>query len=506
LHHVCPTSPVTLSVLERINGLPLSLSPEAEARLEKSVAFLERCLQENTTPIYGVNTGFGALCNTVIPPNELSALQHNLLLSHACGTGDFVPLPIIKLMLLLKAQSLVLGYSAVRKETVERLLFFYNSGLLPVVYTQGSLGASGDLAPLAHLCLPLIGQGQFWVDGKIEPAAAVYARLRLQPLQLGPKEGLALLNGAQFMLAYGFEILLQLSRLEKWADLIAALSLDAFACRTEPFEALLHQIRPYKGQQETAKRIRTFRRGSAIASGPHSQVQDPYSFRCIPQVHGAAKEAFDWARAILETEAASVSDNPSVFPEEGKILSGGNFHGQPLALALDTLAMAMTYLGGISERRIYQLLSGARSLPPFLSPNPGLYSGFMILQYTAAALVNQNQQLCYPSSVASIPSSNGQEDYVSMGANSATKAYTILENLKTILAIELMHASQALYFRSSLKTSPALEEILQSFREKCPVATADRIFAHDIELAKNFLNDYPIKDWLAQKIDSGDNR
>jgi histidine ammonia-lyase len=501
-YYICPTRPVTLRALERLSGFPLALSPEAEAKLEKSVAFLERRLRETTVPIYGVNTGFGALCNTIIPKNELSALQHNLLLSHACGTGDFVPLPVVKLMLLLKAQSLALGYSAVRKEVVQRLIAFYNLDILPVVYTQGSLGASGDLAPLAHLCLPLIGEGQLWVNGKIEPTAAVYAGLNLEPLQLEPKEGLALLNGTQFMLAYGFELLIQLRRLEKWADLIASLSLEAFACRTEPFEAVLHQIRPHKGQQETAKRIRAFRSGSVIANGPHLQVQDPYSFRCIPQVHGAFKDAFYWATAIFETEAASVSDNPSIFPEEDKILSGGNFHGQPLALALDTLAMAMTYLGGIAERRIYQLLSGARSLPPFLSSNPGLHSGFMILQYTAAALANHNQQLCYPASVASIPSSNGQEDYVSMGANSATKAYTILENLKTILAIELMHASQALYFRSPLRTSQALETLLENFRKQSPIATADRIFAEDIKLAKDFLASYPINDLFEdQKID-----
>ncbi|MCS6904518.1 MAG: histidine ammonia-lyase [Bacteroidia bacterium] len=492
LYYLHPANHLTIDKLTDILNAQLALSTEAVQALEKSYLFLKECLEKNPNALYGINTGFGSLCNTIISDTELSTLQHNLLLSHACGTGEWVPLPIVKIMLLLKIQALIYGYSAVRKEVVERLITLYNANLLPVVYTQGSLGASGDLAPLAHLCLPLIGEGKIWSNGNLYSTAEIYAQMNLEPLQLEPKEGLALLNGTQFMLAYGYYILLHLNKLEKWADIIATLSLDAFACCQEPFAEALHRIRPHKGQQITAHRIRILRAASSIANAPSVHVQDPYSFRCIPQVHGAVKDALEWVSTIMQTEAASVSDNPSIFPEERQVLAGGNFHGQQLALALDTLAIAMTYLGSIAERRIYQLLSGTRNLPPFLSPKPGLNSGFMILQYTAAALVNQNQHLCYPSSVASIPSSNGQEDYVSMGANSATKAYTILENLKTILAIELMHASQALYFRLPQKTSPLLEAILDDFRQQVPIASTDRIFSHDITVAKKFLDTYEI--------------
>jgi len=480
-HHIS-TQKLSLTIIEKIlhEKTAIALSPESAAAIQQCRDYLDNKLQISDALIYGINTGFGALCNIKIAPGDLNLLQENLVRSHACGVGEIVPDVIIKLMLLLKIQSLSYGFSGVKVETVERLVYFYNNGLLPVVYTKGSLGASGDLCPLAHLSLPLIGEGEFIIDGKTRPAKDVLAEHNLTPLNLAAKEGLALLNGTQFMAAYGAYCLLEARRLGHLFDLTAALSLDAFACCMRPFWPYIHNIRPHAGQMETAQNIMDILAGSEIAAMQKEQVQDPYSFRCIPQVHGATKDAITHVENVFETEINSVTDNPNIFPFEDLILSGGNFHGQPLAITLDYLCIALHELGSISERRIFKLLSGARGLPEFLIAKPGLNSGLMIPQYTAAALVSENKQLCTPASIDSISSSNGQEDHVSMGANAATKLYRLIRNLKNILAIEWLTAAQAIEFRRPLKTSPQLENLLVSYRQAVPFIEKDRILHNDI--------------------------
>lgn len=467
---------------------PVRLSEPVRARIRAGRDFLHREIHERGKIIYGVNTGFGFLCDKRIAVEDQERLQGNLIRSHACGLGKEVPVEIVRLMLLLKIISLAKGHSGIRLETIDRLLEMYHRGWTPVIYEQGSLGASGDLAPLAHLSLPLLGEGELWVKGEKRPAAAVMAEAGLPPLVLGAKEGLALLNGTQFMLAYGVHVVLWAEHLADLADQIAALSLDGFQGLLEPFSPEIHALRPHPGQIDTATRIRELLSDSEIAHGPKTQVQDPYSFRCIPQVHGASKDALGYVRQVLEIELNAVSDNPLVFPEQGKVLSGGNFHGQPLALALDFLAIAISELASISERRTYQLLSGQRGLPLFLVANPGLNSGLMIPQYTAASIVSQNKQLCTPASVDTIPSSNNQEDHVSMGANAATKCYRVLENLHHVLAIELMNASQALYFRNPQRTGSALQHLLEGFRREVPFVEEDRRLADDVHAAVDFLS------------------
>jgi histidine ammonia-lyase len=471
----------------------IALSEEAKVNIQKCREYLDAKMISEETPIYGINTGFGSLCNVKISNENLSKLQENLVKSHACGTGEEVPLTIVKLMLLLKIQSLSYGYSGVQLETVERLIAFYNNDILPVVYNQGSLGASGDLAPLAHLALPLLGEGEVYYEGKKQNASIVLKELGWEPIVLQSKEGLALLNGTQFMSAYGAHILMKSVKYSYLADLIASISLEGFDGRTEPFNELIHYIRPHKGQIITANRVIEFLSGSEIIGQKKSHVQDPYSFRCIPQVHGASKDAIDYARKIFKTEINSVTDNPNIFIESDQILSGGNFHGQPLALALDFLAIALSELGSISERRTFQLVSGLRNLPAFLVDNPGLNSGLMIPQYTAASIVSQNKQLATPASVDSIVSSNGQEDHVSMGANAATKALRVMDNLERILAIELINASQAVEFRRPLKSSDFIEMFLKSYREEVPLIKNDRIFHYDIEKSIAFLNSFMIE-------------
>lgn len=468
------------------------LSKEAEARIIACRNFLDNKIGAGDIAHYGINTGFGSLCNTKISSSELSQLQENLLLSHACGTGNHVPQEIVKLMLLLKVQSLAYGHSGVQLITVNRLLDFYNHAVLPVVYTQGSLGASGDLAPLAHMCLPLLGYGEVWVkegnEWVIKSAISVLKEHNWEPIVLQSKEGLALINGTQFMSAYAVYNILQAEKLYKHANMLAALSVDAFDARLEPFNKLLHQIRPHKGQVYTASEILNWLEGSEIAAQTKVQVQDPYAFRCVPQVHGATYDTIAHVKHVVETEINAVTDNPNVFVEEGLILSGGNFHGQPLALVLDFLAIAVAELGSISERRTYQLISGQRNLPAFLITNPGLNSGLMIPQYTAAGIVSQNKQLCTPASVDSIVSSNGQEDHVSMGANAATKCYQVVNNVKTVLAIELLNTSQALCFRVPLNTSPRLQQVLSSYRQLVPQITTDRYLHDDIKKSVAFLD------------------
>lgn len=470
----------------------LALSEEARANIEKCRNYLDEKMKSHSDPIYGINTGFGSLYNVKISNENLSQLQENLVKSHACGTGEEVPEEIVKIMLLLKIQSLSYGHSGVQLETVERLIDFYNNDIFPVIYNQGSLGASGDLAPLAHLSLPLLGQGEVNMDGFRQPAGKVLEKMGWEPIVLKSKEGLALLNGTQFMSAYGVYVLLKSVKLSYLADVIGAISLEGFDGRIEPFNELIHMVRPHKGQIVTAKRFNELLEDSEIIVQAKQHVQDPYSFRCIPQVHGATKDTIDYVKKVFRTEINSVTDNPNIFIESDQIISGGNFHGQPLALTLDFLGIALAELGSISERRTYQLISGLRGLPPFLVSNPGLNSGFMIPQYTAASIVSQNKQLATPASVDSIVSSNGQEDHVSMGSNAATKALRIVQNLERVLAIELMNASQALEFRRPLKSSEFLEMFVKSFREEVPLVTEDRILHYDIENTISFLHNLQI--------------
>ena len=478
-----------------LEGKQLALSEEALVGLKRGKRYLDEKLENSTEPIYGINTGFGSLCDVKISGENLSKLQENLVMSHACGTGEKVPKDIIRIMLLLKIQSLSYGYSGVQVATVERLIDMFNEDVLPVVYTQGSLGASGDLAPLAHLSLPLLGKGELYYKGKICDAATVLKEMEWEPIALEAKEGLALLNGTQFMSAYAVYLLKKSHRLSYLSDLISAISLDAYNCRLSPFNALLHIIRPHSGQIKTAKRIKDWLEKSPIATMEKESVQDPYSFRCIPQVHGATKDTINFVTRTVKTEINSVTDNPNIFPEDDLILSGGNFHGQTLALALDYLGIAMAELGNISERRTYKLIGGERGLPPFLVKNPGLNSGLMIPQYTAASMVSLNKQLASPSSVDSITSSNGQEDHVSMGANAAVQTYKVIENVERILAIELLNASQALSFRNE-KTAEFLQSIVDTYRKDVPIIEEDRVLAIDIENSIKFLQNLQIDDSL----------
>lgn len=474
-------------------GKQLALSEEAIVNIEKCRKYLDDKMQSNSTPIYGINTGFGSLCNVKISNENLSKLQENLVKSHACGTGEEVPHEIVKIMLLLKIQSLSYGHSGVQLVTVQRLIDFYNNDIFPVIYTQGSLGASGDLAPLAHLSLPLLGEGEVYVDGFRQPASKVLEKFGWEPIVLQSKEGLALLNGTQFMSAYGVYCLIKAEKISYLADVIGAVSLEGFDGRIEPFTDLIHLVRPHKGQVQTAERMRDLLEDSEIIAQPKVHVQDPYSFRCIPQVHGASKDTIDYVKKVFRTEINSVTDNPNIFVGEDLIISGGNFHGQPLALALDFLGIALSELGSISERRTYQLISGLRNLPAFLVNDPGLNSGFMIPQYTAASIASQNKQLATPSSIDSIVSSNGQEDHVSMGANAATKTLRIVENVERILAIELLNGSQALEFRRPLKSSQFIESFIKSYREEVSFVSEDRILHYDIEKSVSFLNSFQIE-------------
>jgi histidine ammonia-lyase len=474
------------------NNSSLVLSDESKQLIKKCREYLDAKLQSEKQPIYGINTGFGSLCNVKISVENLSKLQENLVKSHACGIGDEVPTSVVKIMLLLKIQSLSYGHSGVQLKTVLRLIDFYNLNILPVIYTQGSLGASGDLAPLAHLSLPLLGEGEVYFEGKKIHSKEILNKFNWEALTLQSKEGLGLLNGTQFMSAYGCFILIKAKKFSYFSDVISAISLDAFDGRLEPFNALIHKIRPHKGQLETAKNITELLDGSEIIHQEKNHVQDPYSFRCIPQVHGASKDTIAYVSGVFETEINSVTDNPNIFVDEDCIISGGNFHGQPLALGLDFLSIAIAELGSISERRTYQLISGLRGLPAFLVDDPGLNSGLMIPQYTAASIASQNKQLATPSSVDSIVSSNGQEDHVSMGANGATKCLKIMENLERILAIELLNASQAITFRKPLKTSVFLESFLSLYQKEVPFVKEDRILHYDIENSVLFLNSFQI--------------
>jgi histidine ammonia-lyase len=488
-HHIISDKQLNLPIIKDIilKNKKLQLSDGAVKSIEKCRNYLDDKMMNNDQPIYGINTGFGSLYKVKINNSDLTKLQENLVMSHACGMGEEVPTEIVKLMLLFKIQSLSYGYSGVQLETVNRLIDFYNHDIFPIIYTQGSLGASGDLAPLAHLSLPLIEKGEVYYENKKYSGKEILQKFGWDKINLKSKEGLALLNGTQFMSAYGIYLVIKSYKLSYLADLVGTLSLEAYDGNNSPFDPLIHFVRPHNGQIKTAQRINEFLENSELISQPKEHVQDPYSFRCMPQVHGASKDALNYVEKTMLIEINSVTDNPNIFVDEDKILSGGNFHGQPLALALDFLGLAISELGSISERRTFQLISGLRNLPPFLVKNPGLNSGFMIPQYTAASIISQNKQLTMPASSDSIVSSNGQEDHVSMGANAATKTKRIVDNVETILAIELMNASQALSFRAPLKTSEFLQSFIDSFREEVPVIDNDKVLHDEIFKSVQFI-------------------
>ena len=468
-------------------GYKLELSDDARHRITRCREYLDKKIAETTKPVYGVTTGFGSLCNVSVDADQLAQLQINLMMSHACGVGERVPNDIVKMMMLLKIQSLSYGYSGSKLDTVERLVDFFNNDVYPVVYMQGSLGASGDLVPLAHMSLPLVGLGEVEYKGKVISGAEVLKIHGWEPIQLASKEGLALLNGTQNMSAFAVWSLLKAQELSDWADKIGAMSLDAYYGLLSPFTKAVHVVRPHKGQLDTAARMLELLEGSEIAAVPKDYVQDPYSFRCIPQVHGASKDTIAYVKSVIDTEINSATDNPTVCPDEDLIISAGNFHGEPIAQPMDFLSIALSELANISERRIYKLISGTRGLPSFLVAKPGLNSGFMIAQYTAASVVSLNKSLATPSSVDSIPSSQGQEDHVSMGANAAIKLYKIVLNVERVLAIELFNAAQALEFRRPLKSSPAIEKLFEEYRKVVPFIVNDEVMYPHIQHSIEFL-------------------
>jgi len=489
--HIISSNQLTFEVIENLidKNLKIELSEESKNLILKCRNYLDNRMKNQKEPIYGITTGFGALHNHTISLDQLSQLQKNLVTSHACGMGDEVDKKVVKLMLFLKIHALSLGHSGIQLETVERIIDMYNNNVLPVVYQLGSLGASGDLAPLAHLFLPLIGEGEVYFEGNKMATSDAFKKLKWKPITLSSKEGLALLNGTQFMLSHGLTVILKSFKLSKLADLIAAISLEAFDGRLDAFFDNIQQIRPHKGQIETAQNFRKLLEGSQMISRYKHHVQDPYSFRCIPQVHGASKDAINYVASVILTEMNSVTDNPTIFPDEDLIVSGGNFHGQPLAISYDFLAIALAELGSIAERRVYRLISGYRELPEFLVATPGLNSGFMIPQYAAAAIVSQNKQLCTPCSVDSIPSSNEQEDHVSMGGNAATKLLKVVDNVERVLAIELFNAAQAFEFRRPIKTSAYIENFIEEYRKAVPFITDDKIMYKEIEETINFIRE-----------------
>lgn len=474
---------------------PLELADTTIQTVQTTYDYLHEQISGTDALHYGINTGFGSLCDIRIDAQKLAELQANLVRSHACGLGDLVPEELVQLILLLKIQSLSLGHSGVSLPLLQQLVDWYNADVFPVLYQQGSLGASGDLAPLAHLSLPLLGEGAVYHKGEQVESALLLERMGWTALTLQAKEGLALLNGTQFSTGYAAWSWIKGDRLAQWADVIAALSIDAFGCRVSPFDARLHGVRAHAGQVQTAARLRALLADSPLAQRAKTTVQDPYAFRCVPQVHGATRDTLAHAAQVLEREINSVTDNPNIFPDSDAILSGGNFHAQPIALIADFMAIALAELGSISERRLYQLIGGKRGLPPFLTPESGLHSGLMITQYTAASIVSQNKQLCTPASVDSIVSCNGQEDHVSMAANAGTKLYQVVHNVERLLAIELLAAAQALSFASA-PTSPSLEALVEAYRQKVPIVTQDRFFSRDLHESIAFLQTHDPSDFF----------
>jgi len=471
-------------------NIQIKLSEESINKIQLCRDYLDQKISTNTEPIYGINTGFGSLYKESISNNELNTLQENIIKSHACGTGTIIPRHIVKLILLLKIKSLSYGHSGVQVATVQRLVDMFNDDILPVIYQFGSLGASGDLAPLAHMSLPLLGLGKVDYQGDNIESKKLLEIKGWQPINLMAKEGLALLNGTQFMSAFGIWNIIAANKIIRLANLIGAAAIDAFDGRIEPFMPQVHAIRPHPGQGKVAAEVFSLLQGSEIIEQPKKHVQDPYAFRCIPQVHGASLDTLDHVTKVFTTEINGVTDNPNIFPEDDLIISAGNFHGQPLALANDFLAIAMAEIGSISERRTYQLISGSRDLPNYLIANPGINSGLMIPQYTAASIVSHNKILCHPASVDSIVSSNGQEDHVSMGAGAAVKAYEVINNVYSILGIELITAAQALDLRKPLMSSNKINELIDTFRKEVPFIEYDRVLHNDIQSATKFLKNY----------------
>ena len=488
--HQISAEHLTIERIDEIirNGYKIELSEDARQRIIRCRKYLDEKIERESEPIYGVTTGFGSLCKVSIGADQLSELQVNLIMSHACGVGERVPNDIVKIMILLKIQNMSYGYSGCKLDTVKRMIDFFNNDVYPIVYMQGSLGASGDLVPLAHLCLPMLGMGEVEYQGQRMTGADLLKKMNWLPIKLASKEGLALLNGTQNMAAFAVWALINAQRLSTWADKISAMSLEAFDGRIDPFIHAVHVLRPHKGQIETADYIRQLLEGSELIKQPKVNVQDPYSFRCIPQVHGAVKDTIHYVYSVIDREINSVTDNPIVCENEDAVISAGNFHGEPIAMPLDFLCIALSELANISERRIYRLVSGTRGLPSFLVANPGVNSGFMITQYTAAAVVSQSKTLGMPASVDSIPSSQDQEDHVSMGANAATKLYKVVYNTEKVLAIELFNAAQALDFRRPLKSSPAIEAIYEEYRKIVPFLKEDQVMythiAHSIEFLR----------------------
>ncbi len=488
-HFIINNQWVSLEKLDEIlaSNAPIAISEDAKAAIVKCRAYLDEKVAKSDRLIYGVNTGFGSLCDTAISSEDLEQLQRNLVLSHACGMGERVPEEIVRRLLILKIMGLSHGASGVQLETVERLVFFYNNHIHPVVFQQGSLGASGDLAPLAHLVLPILGEGTVLFEGKEYTSKEINERFGLQPIALRSKEGLALLNGTQFMSGYASYAISHARRLWRQFNEVAAISLDGYDGRKEPFGIQVNEIRNQVGQIKTAEIFRNLLADSELANREKAHVQDPYSFRCIPQVHGASYDTIEHCATIVEREINAVTDNPTVFPDDDIVVSAGNFHGQPLALAMDFLAIALAEMGSISERRIYKSISGTRNLPAFLVAKPGLNSGFMITQYTCASIVSQNKQLCTPASIDTIDSSNGQEDHVSMGANAATKLFRVIDNCYSIQGIEILHACQSLEFRRPATSGKRQEEIFANFRKKVPFVKEDGYMHPLMQSSKEFV-------------------
>lgn len=489
--HKISAEHLTIEKIEEIirGGYKIELSDDARQRIIHCREYLDKKVAESEVPIYGVTTGFGSLCKISISEDQLSQLQINLMMSHACGVGERVRNEIVKIMILLKIQSLSYGFSGSKLDTVERLIEFFNNDIYPIVYQQGSVGASGDLVPLAHMCLPLCGLGEVEYNGQVMTGEEMNKQMGWEPIRLGSKEGLALLNGTQNMSAHAVWSLINAKRLIEWGDKIAAMSFEAYDGRVEPFTLAVHTVRPHKGQIDTANKMRELLEGSEMIKQHKENVQDPYSFRCIPQVHGTVKDTYDYVKSVIDTEINSATDNPTVCPDEDLIISAGNFHGEPIALPMDFLCIAMNELGSISERRTYKLVSGTRNLPSFLVAKPGVNSGFMIPQYTAAAIASQSKTLCMPSSADTIPTSQGQEDHVSMGANAATKLVRVVENTERILAIELFNAAQAMEFRRPLKSSPIIEKLHADFRKVVPFIDNDEVMYPHIANAVKFLQE-----------------
>ncbi len=483
--------------------LQLKLSDEAIKKIRKSKNSVDKIVKDERV-VYGINTGFGVLCDQIISTKDTSALQANLLKSHAVGVGEAISQQIAKLMLITKAHALAQGFSGVALETVQRILWHIENDIIPVVPCKGSVGASGDLAPLSHLFLPLIGLGEVMVKGKKYNTAEFFAKNKIKPLALQAKEGLALINGTQFMAAFGAFGLYRFHHLLEQADVIAALTIDAVAASIKPFDSRLHDIRPFVGNKLVAQRISSIINGSQINQSHKSckKVQDPYSLRCVPQIHGASRNAWLHVKQTIEIELNSVTDNPIVL-NENEIVSGGGFHGQPIAMALDYATLAAAELGNVADRRCYLMLEGEKyGLPAFLLKDAGLNSGFMIPQYTTAALVSENKSLCFPASADSIPTSLGQEDHVSMGSIAGRKFNQVLDNLEYIQAIELMYAAQALEFRRPMRSSKILEEVIKLVRKMVEFKKHDTVLYYDISALHQLITTFKLQK-LAHQLNDG---